>query len=53
MKCALNRGASKGTFRRADITRDEVLQAMAGGEDMQRIQAEISGIGVSNGAADG
>jgi simple sugar transport system ATP-binding protein len=49
----LNRGASKGTFRRADITRDEVLQAMAGGEDMQRIQAEISGIGVSNGAADG
>ena len=42
----LNRGASKGTFRRADITRDEVLQAMAGGEDMQRIQAEIQlGIG--------
>ncbi len=49
----LNRGASKGTFLRADITRDEVLQAMAGGEDMQRIQAEISGIGVANGAADG
>ncbi|HEX3064801.1 MAG TPA: ATP-binding cassette domain-containing protein, partial [Dongiaceae bacterium] len=41
----LNRGASKGTFRRADISRDEVLQAMAGGEDMQRIEAEISSIG--------
>ena len=34
-------------------TRDEVLQAMAGGEDMQRIQAEISGIGVGGGAANG
>jgi simple sugar transport system ATP-binding protein len=37
----LNRGRSKGTFRRPDISRDEVLQAMAGGEDLQRIQAEI------------
>ncbi len=45
----LNRGMSKGTFRRADITRDEVLQAMAGGEDMQRIQAEISKIGSAEG----
>jgi simple sugar transport system ATP-binding protein len=45
----LNRGASKGTFRRADISRDEVLQAMAGGEDMQRIQAEIGRIGAAEG----
>ncbi len=41
----LNRGSSMGTFRRSDISRDEVLQAMAGGEDMQRIQAEIGRIG--------
>jgi simple sugar transport system ATP-binding protein len=41
----LNRGASKGTFKRSDISRDEVLQAMAGGEDMQRIQAEIDKFG--------
>jgi simple sugar transport system ATP-binding protein len=46
----LNRGSSKGTFRRADISRDEVLQAMAGGEDMQRIQAEISKIGSPDGS---
>jgi len=37
----LNRGRSMGTFRRSDISRDEVLQAMAGGEDLRRIQAEI------------
>ncbi len=47
----LNRGSSKGTFRRADISRDEVLQAMAGGEDMQRIQAEISTIGAPESAS--
>ena len=37
----LNRGTSRGTFRRSEITRDEVLQAMAGGEDLQRVQDEI------------
>jgi simple sugar transport system ATP-binding protein len=41
----LNRGTSKGTFERSAISRDEVLQAMAGGEDIQRIQAEIDRIG--------
>jgi simple sugar transport system ATP-binding protein len=44
----LNRGTSKGTFKRSGISRDEVLQAMAGGEDMQRIQAEIDEIGSTN-----
>ena len=47
----LNRGTSKGTFKRAEITRDEVLQAMAGGEDMQRMQAEIDRIGSAESAA--
>src|SRR5262249_33079678 len=37
----LNRGTSRGTFKRSEITRDEVLHAMAGGEDLQRIQDEI------------
>lgn len=37
----LNRGKSKGTFSKSQISRDEVLHIMAGGEDLQRIQAEI------------
>jgi len=37
----LNRGRSIGTFAKNEITRDEVLTAMAGGEDLQKIQAEI------------
>jgi simple sugar transport system ATP-binding protein len=38
----LNRGRSKGTFGKDDISRDEILHVMAGGEDLQRIQSEIS-----------
>jgi len=41
----LNRGRSKGTFRRSEITRDEVLHVMAGGEDLQRLELEISQLG--------
>jgi simple sugar transport system ATP-binding protein len=41
----LNRGTSKGTFKRSEITRDEVLHAMAGGEDLQRVEAEIGMMG--------
>ena len=37
----LNRGKSKGTFRKDEISRDEVLHIMAGGEDLQHVQAEI------------
>jgi simple sugar transport system ATP-binding protein len=37
----LNRGASRGTFAKGSITRDEVLQVMAGGEDLRKIEAEI------------
>ena len=37
----LNRGKSKGTFSKNEISRDEVLHIMAGGEDLQRIQTEI------------
>jgi len=41
----LNRGRSKGTFRRSEITRDEVLHVMAGGEDLRRVELEISQLG--------
>jgi simple sugar transport system ATP-binding protein len=38
----LNRGQSKGTFRKDEISQDEVLHVMAGGEDLRRIRSEIS-----------
>jgi len=41
----LNRGRSKGTFRRSEITRDEVLNVMAGGEDLKRLEQEIARLG--------
>ena len=37
----LNRGRSKGTYLRSEISRDEVLNVMAGGEDLQRLEREI------------
>jgi simple sugar transport system ATP-binding protein len=40
----LNRGKSRGTYRKGEISRDEVLHVMAGGEDLQRIQTEIDRI---------
>ena len=40
----LNRGRSKGTYLKSEISRDEVLHVMAGGEDLQRMQSELSGL---------
>ena len=40
----LNRGTSKGTFRKSDISRDEVVRIMSGGEDMAVVEAEIAGL---------
>ncbi len=37
----LNRGISQGTFRKSDITRDEVLAIMSGGEDMTTVERDI------------
>lgn len=37
----LNRGTSLGTYRKADISQDEVLQIMSGGEDMRAVEREI------------
>ncbi|MDQ0474817.1 ATP-binding cassette domain-containing protein [Labrys wisconsinensis] len=38
----LNRGTSKGTYRRGEISRDEVLHVMAGGEDLAAIESEVA-----------
>ena len=37
----LNRGASKGTYRKSEISRDEVVRIMSGGEDMAAVEREI------------
>jgi simple sugar transport system ATP-binding protein len=37
----LNRGASQGTFRKSEISRDEVLSIMSGGEDMAAAEKDI------------
>jgi simple sugar transport system ATP-binding protein len=36
----LNRGTSKGTHRRGDISRDQVLHVMAGGESLESIDED-------------
>ena len=37
----LNRGTSKGTFRKSDISRDEVVRIMSGGEDMKAVEMDL------------
>jgi len=37
----LNRGRSMGTFRKNEISRDQVLDMMAGGLEMQKLMAEF------------
>jgi simple sugar transport system ATP-binding protein len=40
----LNRGQSMGTFAKADVSKDEVLDMMAGGAEMQSLMQGIAGI---------
>ena len=40
----LNRGRSSGTFRKADIGRDEIMTLMSGGEDLRSLEAEIENL---------
>jgi simple sugar transport system ATP-binding protein len=42
----LNRGKSKGTYRRGEVTRDEVLHVMAGGETLAKIEDDVEDIRV-------
>ena len=37
----LNRGRSMGTFKKSEISRDEVLSMMAGGQEMQDLMSEL------------
>jgi simple sugar transport system ATP-binding protein len=37
----LNRGTSKGTYRRGDISRDQVLHVMAGGESLETVAESV------------
>jgi simple sugar transport system ATP-binding protein len=39
----LNRGKSLGTFAKGDVTKDEVLDMMAGGAEMQALLADVEG----------
>ena len=38
----LNRGRSMGTYRKSEISRDEVVRIMSGGEDMEAMEREIA-----------
>ena len=37
----LNRGTSYGTFKKADISRERLLQMMAGGEELEELSVEL------------
>lgn len=37
----LNRGRCVGTYRKSEITRDEVVNLMSGGEDLRAVEAQI------------
>jgi simple sugar transport system ATP-binding protein len=37
----LNRGRSYGTFKKADTTREHLLQMMAGGEELEALAVEL------------
>jgi len=38
----LNRGSSYGTFSKADVTREEVVAMMAGGEELDELEHELA-----------
>jgi simple sugar transport system ATP-binding protein len=40
----LNRGKSLGTYAKADVAKDEVLDMMAGGAEMQKLMQELEGV---------
>ena len=45
--------ASSGTFRKSEISRDEVVAIMSGGEDLKAVEAEIDALLASIGGGDG
>lgn len=49
----LNRGRSLGTFRKADVTREEVLEMMAGGRELAALEVELDEFGRADAAQAG
>lgn len=47
----LKRGRSYGTFRKAEVTREQVLEMMAGGQELDALEAEIREFSRSDGPA--
>ena len=47
----LKRGTSYGTFRKADVTREQVLEMMAGGGELDALEAELKEFGRADGVA--
>ena len=41
----LKRGRSYGTFRKSEVTREQVLEMMAGGEELDALEAELEEFG--------
>ena len=44
----LNRGRSLGTFNKKDISREELLSMMAGGEELDKLEVELKEMGRLN-----
>ncbi len=40
----LNRGKSQGTFRKSEISREQVLKIMSGGEDMAAVERDLENL---------
>jgi len=40
----LNRGQNQGTYRKSEISREEVMRIMSGGEDLQALESEIEAL---------
>jgi simple sugar transport system ATP-binding protein len=40
----LNRGRNRGTYRKSEISRDDIVSIMSGGEDLKALEAEIDGL---------
>lgn len=47
----LKRGTSYGTFPKADVTREQVLEMMAGGGELEALEAELKEFGRADSAA--
>ena len=49
----LNRGRNAGTFRKSEVSRDEIMKLMSGGDDLKAVEAEIDRLLATVGADGG